>query len=207
MDSFLKIVITIIILGASTACRLVSPEEAREASQMALEAVHNNDMALFEKSYDMDSKVISRALPLKREKLLPIHLAARSGSVDLVRFCAKRQEADVVIPSKGVSSLVYAILSAKTDVVQLLHQKGADLNFVCGPRFENTPVPTVGMTPLMKSIIVYSNNSLHYLLKNGANPNVKALFMGKMMTPLDVAYKLKNVRAKNLLMQYGAKRD
>ena len=113
--------------------------------------------------------------PLKGNKLPPLHLAARSGSVDVVKELISAG-ARIDAPSRlGRSALHLAAMTGFPEVVQYLLSQRANIDAIDEDSF----------TPLAHATQGGNDTIVDILLKAGADPNVPA--SAQSWTPLHFA--------------------
>lgn len=138
---------------------------------------------------DNDLKAVTRLIVIKKANTIPtyedfhkypsygsaFHLAAKQGSVDILKILLKAQDADLNTRSYyNITALHEAI--AHLEVVKFLVHQGANIN----ARTSHDE------TPLYRAIIRQEIETAKYLVKKGANPHDEYLINGLVGSALDI---------------------
>ena len=122
---------------------------------------------------------------------LPLHFAAKSGSVDAVRFLVEDAKLGVnAMDNAGKLPLSYAVLGNHIEVVEYLLSKGAEVN-------------GQGMTPLMIAGSWGHVELIELLVARGAKPDLQTGDL-ENMTALHIDVEANRHVAAAVLLQLGA---
>lgn len=93
-----------------------------------------------------------------------LHKAVEENSQDLVEFLLKTQaDPNISDRAEGITPVFIAIHSDNSDIVELLHAHGADLNYMS----------TEGLTPLYVAMLQENHEMVQKLIELGADPKQK----------------------------------
>jgi len=134
------------------------------------------------------SRVVKRVKQDKRT--LPIHLAAISGDLDMIKMLIKHNPALVHAgDERDISPLHYAAVNGHTHVTAYLVKKGADVN----------SRTNIGLTPLYGAASAGKTETVRLLISLGANVNGSA---EEGAVPLHATV---NAQIAGLLIKHGAR--
>ena len=158
----------------------------------------------------------------------PILVGAMITSIEMAKYFIEHGANLNIVDSRfGRTPLIYAIITGNNEIAKLLIRKGADLNIkgteegiaplVYAIRMRNLEIARClieaganieildkeGATPLINSIILGNLEIAELLIDAGANINLPEKM--SELTPLEIACRIPNNEAINMLIKHGAK--
>jgi ankyrin repeat protein len=142
--------------------------------------------------------------PLANQALhTPLSAACRFGDPALVQFLLEKI-VDINVKTLRLA-LIEAVRSGAVQIVNLILERGAELNFRFGQLvdmvFDTSTWPCYTVTPLLLAIRKDHEQVVQLLVKNGADVNYEG---GVGEFPLALAVEWKNEKIVKLLLQHGA---